>query len=498
MHIKKLFPVLAICLIAFTWYTGCKKTDKIVIEKETIEVTAPSSKFSTQVFDRRFNGRQNNTVAVIDSNFYFKNQSDSANNITYTWDFGDGEKSQLRHPVHSYKSGGIYTVRLITNKADQAFDTTQTRLSVIAGQREFEWAGKSVNPIDIVEKGDGDFLFLGFSADKNTFPTVPSYFLITLDKDFRQKNIKTLAANVKLSSIEKCSDNAYICIGNTTGGADQNNLIKISAEGVILWSKPIEIENLVSAKQTADQGFILAGSKNVIVDIYGNVQPRTAIIKTDGNGNVVWNRLFSAALLLKNTYNVLTETDGYTIAGIKPATPSPNYYCDACDSVCLVKLSSTGLVTSSTSIEAALNTGNFGMVNVDLGKTGNYIVTPGNTRGIFVFSSARMFLDRKLTTNLASSSVINNGDIIALQNEYSNGFSVSMAGYSETGARKWYFPLDGIQYSNGGYSCCSNSWPVIVKKLKDGSSLFMASKVDVYDYHYIGTIVRVSADGKIM
>ena len=38
--------------------------------------------------------------------------NNSLNGISYYWDFGDGNNSQLQDPVHTYSAGGAYTVTL--------------------------------------------------------------------------------------------------------------------------------------------------------------------------------------------------------------------------------------------------------------------------------------------------------------------------------------------------------------------------------------------------
>lgn len=55
------------------------------------------------------------------SNIAFFNTSDStSNNNTWSWDFGDGNTSNLRNPIHVYQNSGQYSVKLrITNACGQ-------------------------------------------------------------------------------------------------------------------------------------------------------------------------------------------------------------------------------------------------------------------------------------------------------------------------------------------------------------------------------------------
>ncbi|MES2557109.1 MAG: PKD domain-containing protein [Bacteroidota bacterium] len=50
---------------------------------------------------------------TLDPDFTFLNQSENAN--TYTWNFGDGETSDVTHPNHIYEGYGVFTVTLNAN-----------------------------------------------------------------------------------------------------------------------------------------------------------------------------------------------------------------------------------------------------------------------------------------------------------------------------------------------------------------------------------------------
>ena len=52
--------------------------------------------------------------------------------LTYAWDFGDGESSTLRHPVHTFASPGTYRVSLTVKDGSGVTDVHATRLSLRA------------------------------------------------------------------------------------------------------------------------------------------------------------------------------------------------------------------------------------------------------------------------------------------------------------------------------------------------------------------------------
>lgn len=58
----------------------------------------------------------------------FINQSNTLPqpNVTYQWDFGDGNSSTVSHPIHSYSSSGSYTVKLKINSGASCIDDSIT------------------------------------------------------------------------------------------------------------------------------------------------------------------------------------------------------------------------------------------------------------------------------------------------------------------------------------------------------------------------------------
>jgi len=55
---------------------------------------------------------------------------------TWYWEFGDGETSTQRHPVHTYAAGGEYTVTLTINGADSTCTDTYSEVVVV---EQFNW-----------------------------------------------------------------------------------------------------------------------------------------------------------------------------------------------------------------------------------------------------------------------------------------------------------------------------------------------------------------------
>ncbi len=76
-----------------------------------------------------------NVISGCDFNneFEFINASDSlAGNITYSWNFGDGNFSTLSMPTHSYAGAGVYNAYLIASTTSGCIDSSLSVIEVFA------------------------------------------------------------------------------------------------------------------------------------------------------------------------------------------------------------------------------------------------------------------------------------------------------------------------------------------------------------------------------
>ena len=118
------------------------------------------------------------------------------------------------------------------------------------------------------------------------------------------------------SSIEQTTGGGYIICGSYIGGGNQKDdvlLIKTNSTGVEQWTNTFfgnnydEVGNCV--QQTNDGGFIICGNKSY------NTYSEVLLIKTDGNGNPLWNKTYGNPYSNTGNYVEQTTDGGYIICG---------------------------------------------------------------------------------------------------------------------------------------------------------------------------------------
>ncbi len=120
-----------------------------------------------------------------------------------------------------------------------------------------------------------------------------------------------------MSSVHQTSDGGYIVGGqkfNQQGKRDVR-LLKTDGNGNELWSRTFgganENDDARSVRETTDGGYIIAGSTRS----FGAGATDFWLIKTDENGNEVWNRTFGGQSFDDGHSVQQTQDGGYIIAG---------------------------------------------------------------------------------------------------------------------------------------------------------------------------------------
>ncbi len=122
----------------------------------------------------------------------------------------------------------------------------------------------------------------------------------------------------RANSVQQTSDDGYIITGatrSTGAGGDDLWVIKTDKDGSKIWDKTfggrLDDEGN-SIRQTADGGYIIAG-KTRSVSSDGNYD--ASLLKIDKFGNEIWDRTFGGALDDEADLALPTSDGGYIIAG---------------------------------------------------------------------------------------------------------------------------------------------------------------------------------------
>jgi hypothetical protein len=118
-------------------------------------------------------------------------------------------------------------------------------------------------------------------------------------------------------AVQQTSDGGYIITGRTKSfdaGLWDVYLIKTDSDGNLLWQKTFgggNDDDSSSVQQTSDGGFIIAG----YTDSFGARSGNVYLIKTDPNGNLLWQKTLGGSGGERGNSVQQTSDGGYIIAG---------------------------------------------------------------------------------------------------------------------------------------------------------------------------------------
>lgn len=368
--------IISASLILFVVIASCKK-DNPPQPPQKLRAYFSFDKICNRVF-------MNDSTQFIDSLVLFINRSDTSQQESYKWDFGDNNFSTEINPVHSYSKPGRYAVKLYTFRANQPSDTFSRNMRIIIGQQEFRTNKTNTYAVDVDETDDGGAILLTSEYNGNE---PPSYSLFKVDSLLHQQWAKTPAGDsIRLNSLKKLSTNEYILSGNyQPGNTHQFSLSKINVNGDPIWTKYIaglEGSNNYTLS-TSDGNLITIGNGGSPGSVY------TAVVKCDGDGNEIWRKLFdgiATTTLIRHPHNIIETASGYAFASLTPGT----------NQIALTTLDFNGNITG----QSFASSGNIGTIfEAGVAYANNsFMVFATNTPYIFMFNSSLSFIESRMTT----------------------------------------------------------------------------------------------------
>ena len=203
----------------------------------------------------------------------------------------------------------------------------------------------------IQQTADGGYIVAGYSsssasgdvtaANHGSSPTT-DYWIIKLDATGNIIWNKLLGGNnnERANRIQQTTDGGYIIAGhswssnngNVTATNHGNNdywIVKLDGAGTITWNKLLGgggIDEPKSIQQTTDGGYVIAGystsSANGDVTTTNHGGYDYWIVKTDGFGNITWNKLLGGSGN-DQSYSILQTSNGnYIVSGDSDSSAS--------------------------------------------------------------------------------------------------------------------------------------------------------------------------------
>ena len=180
------------------------------------------------------------------------------------------------------------------------------------------FGGASIDRAFSLQKtSDNGYIIAGYTLSSG----VGNYdvYLIKTDTNGNKKWQKTFGGNDRDvgRSVQQTSDSGYVIAGYTQSygmGYHDVYLIKTNPNGDMQWQKTFggsgnDIGDFV--QQTADSGYIIVGNTRS----YGAGSEDVYLIKTDPNGNTIWQQTFGGIGFDEGRSVQQTSDGGYIIAG---------------------------------------------------------------------------------------------------------------------------------------------------------------------------------------
>jgi len=172
----------------------------------------------------------------------------------------------------------------------------------------------------VQQTADGGYILGGYTYSYGAAGDTHDAWLVKTDADGNIVWDKTFGGSgaEEANSVQQTADGGYILGGYTYSyGAGESDawLVKTDADGNTVWDTTFggsEQDGANSVQQTADGGYILGGHTRS----YGVGDADAWLIKTDADGNIMWDKTFGGSDNDDEVYSVQQTVDGGYILGV--------------------------------------------------------------------------------------------------------------------------------------------------------------------------------------
>jgi hypothetical protein len=177
---------------------------------------------------------------------------------------------------------------------------------------------------DVVLTPDGGYAMSGY------YSVGTSALMIKVDENGFQQWNKLIAppvghSRISANALIATPDGGYMLAGyadSTVQSFKQSFLMKVDAEGAVIWRKKIRATNTDEFHELVrlqDGSLVMVGYAT-LPSGFENVR----VVKTDADGNVIWDRQYGDAAVEERAFGVVLATNGdIVVAGFKKEAPLP-------------------------------------------------------------------------------------------------------------------------------------------------------------------------------
>ncbi len=204
-------------------------------------------------------------------------------------------------------------------------------------EKKFGQEGEEVEEVgsSVIQTSNNEYVIVGLKESLPEGITQRDIYLLKTDSNGNKIFEKTYGStqNDMGMEIAQVTDGGYIITGQTLQPNSFNRdvyLLKVDSNGNKLWEKTFggSGEDLgVSIQQTTDRGYIIVGN----TDSFGAGSTDFYLIKTDSNGNKLWEKTYGGELYDAPSKVYQVSDGGYIMFGIIGGT-NPDFYLIKTDS----------------------------------------------------------------------------------------------------------------------------------------------------------------------